>query len=240
MANDMLLIPYGVERWSADYLGAPGPGGIPACRVPHVVVEPARRAPLRLYDGGYDFMEAPPLQDLADPAAQLAYLQDYNERHCSLWGRAQKLFVARYFAFVSDAVEANRRALEDRAAAFDGLYAWRDWLFSALRPLPQAQLCVAEGGPPPVRVDCAFWTGEVLVAVDIAGTDTPGPAQRERQERLRDAGIMHVELPQAVLHAGSLADHLPPAFLDFWESDPVPCGPFIPGTLAGADFGWGI
>jgi len=237
MTNGALLIPYGVERWSASYLGAAGQRGVPECRVPHVVIEPERRQPLRLYDGGYDFMEVPPLQDLADPATQLEYLEGYCDRHCSLWGRAQKLFVERYFAFVSDEIERNRRALEDRAAEFDGLYAYRDWLFSALRPLPQAQLCISADGPPPVRVDCAFWTGEALLAVDLMGSDTPGSAQRKRAARLVDVGVTHVELPHAVLRAGNLSDHLPPALLRFWESDRVPSGPFIPGSLSAAGFG---
>ena len=231
MDDTNLLIPYGVERWSPHYLHAD------ACRVPHVVIDPARGEPLRLYDGPYDFIEAPPLQDLADPAAQLAYLRAYSERHCSLWGKFQKLFVARYFAFVSSEIEGNRPALEERAAAFDGLYSWRDWLFSALRPLPQAHLCLADGGGQPVRVDFAFWTGEAVLAVDLAGSETPGAARQARRERLDAAGIQAVEIANAALAADDLADHLPPALLGFWERDPVPSGPFIPTMLAEADFG---
>ncbi len=237
MDDTSLLIPYGVERWSADYIAPAAPGGTPACRVPHVLIEPARREALRLYDGPYDFIEAPPLQDLADPAAQLEYLRAYSDRHCSLWGKFQKLFVARYFAFVSDEIERSRRALEDRVAAFEGLYHYRDWLFSALRPLPQAHLCLSDGGPPPVRVDFAFWTGAAVLAVDLVGVETAGPAQVERAGRLLDAGVERVALSHAALRSGDLADHLPPALLGFWEHDPVPCGPFVPGMLASADFG---
>ena len=233
MANETLLIPYGVERWSADYLAPGGAGGAPACLVPHVIIDPARRAPLRLYDGPYDFIEAPPLQDLADPAAQLDYLRAYVDRHCGLWAKFQKLFIDRYFAFVSAEVEAGRRDLEGRAAAFGGLYNYRDWLFSALRPLPQAHLCLDVGaGRPLVRVDFAFWTGAAVLAVDLVGTETAGPAQEARAARLKAAGITRVKLPQAALHAGTLADHLPPPLVRFWQDDPVPSGPFIPATLA--------
>ena len=239
MDDTNFLIPYGVERWSADYIAPTAPGGTRQACVPHVIVEPARREALRLYDGGYDFIEAPPLQDLADPAAKLAYLRAYSDRHCSLWGKFQKLFIERYFAFVASEIERSRRALEDRAAAFEGLYSYRDWLFSALRPLPQAHLCLSADGRPPVRVDCAFWTGEAVLAVDLVGSETEGPGHRERGERLRAAGIERVALPHAALRTGYLADHLPPALLHFWEHDPVPCGPFIPGTLAAADFGHG-
>ena len=237
MDDSHILIPYGVERWAADYIAPAAPGGAPVCRVPHVVIDPARREPLRLYDGPYDFIEAPPLQDLADPAAQLEYLRAYSDRHCSLWGKFQKLFIARYFAFVSDEIERSRRALEDRAAAFDGLYGYRDWLFSALRPLPRAHLCLGDGGRPPVRVDCAFWTGEAVLAVDLVGIETAGPAQVERSERLLAAGVEQIALTHAALAAGDLGAHLPPALLRFWERDPVPCGPFVPGMLASADFG---
>jgi hypothetical protein len=231
MDDTSLLIPYGVERWSADYLDASG------CRVPHIVIDPARRAPLRLYDGPYDFIETPPLQDLADPQAQLDYLRAYNERHCSLWGRFQKRFVARYFGFVASEVERNRAALEDRAVAFDGLYRYRDWLFSGLRPLPQAHLCLTDGETQPVRVDFAFWTGDAVLAIDLVGTETPGAARQARRERLAAAGIQAVEIPNAALAADELTDHLPAALLGFWEDDPVPCGPFVPATLAGAEFG---
>ena len=41
---------------------------------------------------------------------------------------------------MSAEIESSRRILEDRAASFDGLYGYRDWLFSALRPLPQLLL----------------------------------------------------------------------------------------------------
>jgi len=239
MDDTSFLIPYGVERWSADYIAQPGPSGIPACRVPHVVINPADGAPQRLYDGPYDFIEAPPLQDLADPAAQLDYLRAYTDRHCSLWGKFQKLFIERYFAFVTSEVARNRRALENRAAGFHGLYHYRDWLFSALRPLPQAHLCLSADGRPPVRVDFAFWTGAAVLAVDLVGSETAGPGQQERCERLRAAGVEQVLLPHAVLRSGELADHLPPALLRFWQHDAVPCGPFIPGTLAAADFGHG-
>ncbi len=238
MAHDPILIPYGVERWSADYLGPAGVDGVPACRVPHVVIDPARRAPLRLHDGPYDFIEAPPLQDLADPAAQLDYLQAYADRHCGLWAKFQKLFVTRYFAFVSAEVEASRRELEARAAEFDGLYHYRDWLFSALRPLPQAHLCLDdEDGRPPVRVDCAFWTGAALLAVDLIGSETAGPAQQERAARLEAAGAERFALPQAALRSDEFAAHLPDALRRFWQDDPVPSGPFVPATLAAAGFG---
>lgn len=236
MNDRSLLIPYGVERWSAGYIAPAGPDGLPACRVPHVVIDPARRAPLRLYDGPYDFIEAPPLQDLADPTAQLDYLRAYSDRHCGLWAKARKRFIERYFVFVSSEIERNRAVIEDRAAEFDGLYHYRDWLFSGLRPLPQAHLRLDGDGRPPVRVDCAFWTGDAVLAIDLAGIETPGPAQRERGERLRAAGVEALAISRTVLESDEFADHLPPALLGFWETDPVPCGPFIPAMLADADF----
>lgn len=235
MDNTILLIPYGVERWSDDYLVPAGPGVPASCRVPHAVVEPARGEPLRLHDGGYDFAAAPAMQDLADPAAQLEFLAAHADRHCSMWGRFQKLFVARYFAFVADEIERNRSALEERVEEFHGLYGYRDWLFSALRPLPQAHLALPNGGM--TRTDFAFWTGEGLLAIDLTGSETPGGAERERAERLREAGVERVEIANAALAAEDLARHLPPALLRFWEHAPIPCGPFIPATLAEAEFG---
>lgn len=236
MPDAPLLIPYGVDRWSAGYYAPAGPDGTPVCRVPHVVIERGRRRPLRLYEGAYDFMEAPPLQDLADPAAQLDYLRAYHDRHCSLWGKFQKRFIQCYFSFVAAEVERNRPALEERAARFGGLFSYRDWLFSALRPLPQAHLCLAADDGPPIRVDCAFWTGEAVLAIDLVGSETAGPARRRRTERLRSAGAEVVALPQAALRSADFDDHLPPALLRFWEDDPLPCGPFVPASLAAADF----
>ena len=235
MDDKILLIPYGLERWSDDYLVPAGPGGPATCRVPHVVVEPPRREPLRLHDGPYDFAEAPPLQDLAEPAAQLDFLRAYHDRQCSLWGKFQKRFVAQYFAFVAAEVERNRQELEDRVADFHGLYNYRDWLFSALRPLPRAHLELPDGSM--TRVDFAFWTGETLLAIDLTGNQTSGAAMEERAERLRDRGIVRIEIANAALAAGDLTGLLPSALLRFWEHAPIPCGPFIPGTLAATTFG---
>jgi hypothetical protein len=125
--------------------------------------------------------------------------------------------------------------LEARAGDFHGLYSYRDWLFTALRPLPRAHLELPDGSM--TRVDFAFWTGAALLAIDLAGSETAGAAQRVRADRLRDAGVERIEIPNAALAAEDLARHLPPVLSRFWKHAPIPCGPFIPATLAGAAFG---
>jgi len=256
LLNDRnFLIPYGAAAWSEDRLDvhAPGPEGAAyECRAPHVVA--VRGRPLRLNSPGYEFHEPPRLRDLLDTAAQVEFLLGHLELFCDLWGKYQKLFVARYFDFVQGHAAANRAELEELLKPFGELYDPDHWVFSALRPLPQAQVYAPgnPGGPSGsggsyaaagmVAADFAFWDGTGVIAVDLVGADG-GPARDKRRARLEGAGVSVVEIPRRDLEratpetAGAL---FPDRFRRFWKGEPFPSGPLkfpgLDGFAAGAAF----
>ena len=228
------LIPYGAPQWSAEKLSVAGAGDELSveCRVPCVTVGAGK--PLRLNGGQYEFAGQPPLGDLRDTAAQLGFLRVHLQRHCSLWDRGQKLFLDRYFEFIALRVEQDRDELTAKIAEFGSLYRYEDWVFSALRPLPQAWLntTVGDYGPAAmIGVDFAFWSGAEIVAVYIIGTETAGPRELEQRDRLRQNGVTVLEIPQsAVAGSTTFASLLPAPFHKFWAGQTLPSGPF--GTTA--------
>lgn len=222
-----VLIPYGTTRLAPKHLSlTPGAaGGIEAdCRVPHVIVDTGDGGTLRLNSGSY-------AADGADSDA-LACLRGHVKRHCDLWNRAQGEFVDDYFDLIAARVEAARPALEQKLEKFGTLYGYRDWAFSAPRPLPRAH--IPTGAPSDmsayVPVDFAFRSAGRLVAVYLTGAQTLPRDRRAARDRLRDAGVEVVEIPRAA--HDRLAALLPPDLLDFWQDEPFPTGPFKPDLPA--------
>ena len=230
--SSALLIPYGTPQWSADKLSLTGSGNSLSveCAVPYVTAGGA----LRLNGGQYEFAGQPPLGDLRDAAANLGFLRAHMQRYCSLWDRGQKLFLDRYFEYIAVRVEQGRDELTAKIADFGSLYRYEDWVFSALRPLPQAWLNTTAGEYDPAAmtgVDFAFWTGDKIVAVEITGTETASPHVLEQRDRLRRNGVSVLELPlSALADSTALAALLPEPFDKFWEGETLPSGPF--GTTA--------
>ncbi len=228
------LIPYGTPQWSADKLSLTRSGNSLSveCAVPCVTA--GAGGALRLNGGQYEFAGQPPLGDLRDTAAQLGFLRVHLRRHCSLWDRGQKLFLDRYFEFIALRVERQSDELKAKIAEFGSLYRYQDWVFSALRPLPQAWLNTTAGEYDPAAmtgVDFAFWTGDKIVAVEITGTETAGPRVLEQRERLRKNGVTVLEIPQSTLVRDEVfAETLPEPFHNFWQGQTLPLGPF--GTTA--------
>ena len=226
-AND-ILIPFGTARLSENSIsvGRSSDGEtVVDCRIPHVVVGPARCATLRLSDG-----PGPGVSD-ADADA-LTALRDQTLRHCDLWSRPQSRFVERYFDLVSDEVERHRAELEAALAAFGSLYDYRDWVFSAPLPLPRAHLAASIGGERTdrrVRVDFAFRVAGRLVAIDLIGTASRTAAQEADRDDLRAAGVEIIEVrAEDIDGADALSRVLPSDFEEFWRGEPFPTGPFAP------------
>src|ERR1700722_2610396 len=145
MTTDALVIPYGCARVPASL-----------ATVPCATLLRARRRPLRLSDGGYDFAEPPSPAQLADRAAQLGFLRDHLARHCDPWAAYPRRFIAQYFAFVAWRVASLADDLGARLARFGDLYRIEDFGFSALRPLPRAHLRPLDGADW-VATEFAFW-----------------------------------------------------------------------------------
>ncbi len=216
-----LLIPYGTAEWR------------PETRGPQIAIETDARDPLRLNDGPYDFAELPPAAGTGTVAERLAILRDHLTEFCDQWAKRPRQFVALYFRFIDHVIAADRAAIDTHVAKFAGLFTADDYAFSALRPLPRAHLPVA--GDAHVRVDFAFWTGERLVAVDIAGDEARGSAWEGRARQLEAAGIQRTEIPSAAIAKDDpdvLRKALPPEFAAFWRSEPLPSSPFR-GTALG-------
>ena len=210
-----LLIPYGTAEWR------------PEARGPEIAIETDAHDPLRLNDGPSDFAELPPAAGTGTVAERLAILRDHLTEFCDQWAKRPRQFVGLYFRFIDGVIAADGAAIDAHVAKFAGLFTAEDYAFSALRPLPRAHLPVA--GDTRVRVDFAFWTGERLVAVDIAGDEARGSAWEERARQLEAAGIQRIEIPSAAVAKDDpdvLRAALPPEFAAFWRSEPLPSSPF--------------
>ncbi len=241
------LIPYNSEAVTASQtLETDGPSGREfAYRLPTVAVR--RGVALRLNSGGIEFGDPPPLRDMPEVAAQIAFLNRHFQHQCGVWAKYARRFIDLYFAFVETEIAAHRDELLERLAPFGTLYAPEHWSFSALRPLPRAHLPSGAGkeiasgraGPPELtRVEIAFWTGDGPVAIELIGRGSRLPADARRRARLDDAGIGTVEIGYDLLDRGDpreLRARLPAAFVRFWEAEALPMGPFRTGSaLSGA------
>ena len=234
---ERLLIPYGASRLSPRFFdvvrNADGEAHID-CRVPHVIIRPARRRQLRLNDAGALLTRPATADGQVDPTDQVSLLRGAFEDLCGLWWPVGRCFVSTYFELVESIVEEHRRGLESRLVEFGALYHYRDWIYSAPAPLPRAWIPAAEvhdpSGAPESFVACdfAFWTGDAIVAAWVTGTETDTTARLRDAERLRGAGVRTVEIPHfasAAQRRAALRERLPVEFLSFWEGERYPSGP---------------
>jgi hypothetical protein len=236
---DVLLIPYGVAEWSLDGIALAGFSGRALklhTAFPCASINRAARAPLRLNNSAYDFGFAPNVQ--ADAAGEMELVRDYLKSLCRPWDNLATQFLDAYFRFVADVVDEHRDALTERLAPYAGLYDYKDWRFSAPKPLPRAHLYApadAGGGAADfVGADFAFWLGDRLVAAHSAQSALTPKKAKEHADRLRGAGVEVVMFGAADL-AGDNARHLFTRLLGpslaFWEGEALPSGPFRPTLL---------
>jgi hypothetical protein len=235
---DILLIPYGTAEWSAGGIAVEGFSDRSLrlrTAFPCAAINRAAREPLRLNNSRYDRAFAQSAS--ADTTDETGIVRDYLKGLCRPWDNLAAGFLDAYFRVLSDTIDEHREALAERLAPYQGLYDYRDWLFSAPKPLPRAHLyappqdAAPAGGPADfVRVDFAFWLGDRLVAAQSAGSALTPKKAREQADRLRLAGIEVVPLDARDLAGGKARDFftrlLGPSGLAFWESDVLPTGPF--------------
>jgi hypothetical protein len=210
------LLPYGRAKI------APGEVGEPA-----IMLRPG--VPLRLSDGPYPFPEPPDLIRIAGTAERLELLREHLQSLCGLWDRPARLFLDAYFRFIDEAIATAATALAALAARGGGLFAPADWSFTALRPLPQAQLLADSAAP--VRADFAFWTGDAFVVIELQASANPRRQRQEELARLAAAGIAIIAVPATALQQQGerlLVQLLPPPFHEFWRGVTLPTGPFGP------------
>ena len=242
---DVLLIPYGVAEWSPDGIALDGFAGRTLrlrTAFPCAAINRAGREPLRFNNSRYDFGFAPAAA--AGGEDEAAVLREYLIGLCKPWYNVSVQFLDAYFRFAADAIEQHMHVLTARLAPYAGLYDPKDFLFSAPKPLPRAHL----HAPPPgasaqaadmdaadfLRVDFAFWLGNRLVAAHSAQSFLTPKRAKEHTDRLRLAGIdVHLFGPADL--AGDRAEKFFTRLLGptaaFWDSEPLPAGPFRPALL---------
>ena len=163
-----MRIPFGLER-------LPRTTEPDDPRLPGVVVGAAK---LRLNTEALpgDVMTAA----IGDHAARVNAMMRWLNGSCGDYSPPRQRFIAGYLRAVSDHLHAHHDELAAGLQRYDGLYAPRDWLWSALRPLPRAWVR-ADGRPLPC--DVAFWDGEHVMAIELAAQET------ERSAELCSSGI---------------------------------------------------
>ena len=230
-SSDYRLIPFGIDRWSADDIAvsrdADGRFRV-SSPFPCAAIDRERNVPLRLNNSDYDLAFRP--ADEVEPDL-VAVLRDCIKLECDPWNRKALAFIDGFFDALERMVVADEGAIARAAVGFGRLFEPRDWIFSAPRPLPRAHISVpgrdGDSNSDYLPVDFAFWTGWKLVALDL-GTGTMMPAAaRDRERRLRDANIELIA--SAPSNDGEWTDFLaglaPPAST-FWEGETLPLGPF--------------
>ena len=215
MAADPLIVPYGCASWREGWIER-GPDGRVRCAVPHVVIDRAANAPLRLQDGQY----AIPLPARGSPDLELRQIEDDALARADPWSKPQAAFLRRYFAHVRRRVEDESGALTERLGTLRSLFDYRAFVFAALRPLPRAFLA-ADGGM--IRCDCVFWTGGAALAIEVEGRTAPRPGRSGELARLAAAGVSLIRCPPEA-EIASLG--LPPVFERFADGVSIPSGPF--------------
>ncbi|MFC7398330.1 hypothetical protein ACFQU1_14115 [Chelatococcus sp. GCM10030263] len=230
--SGVALVPYAADDWSLDDIRLCGllrESVSITSRVPCAVVEVAGRG-WRLNSAR---MEAQPAQVGEDV---FAALRGEVEAGTGPWDQAGKRLIASYFDWVERIVEADRIEIEEKLAPYQGLFSYRDFRFSAPRPLPRAHLLApADPGKPAgredfIRVDMAFFPGRGRIVALTSSRELTPRKNAERRARLTGAGI---EL-HALETAGS-DDALFAAIVGaepFWTGDALPCSPLRPAVLA--------
>jgi hypothetical protein len=198
-----LLIPYGVDRLPRDL------------RLRCVEVDDQ---PLRLNSEPAPADAMPPAT--GDHAARVAAAQDWLESQCGDYAPLRRHFIAEYFRFITDQIDAHRDALIDQLRPYDGLYIPEDFFWSAPRPLPRAWVPVGDRYLP---ADIVFWDGMQVIAIELSTRDT------DKQRALLAAGV---KLARGEPSA------LPEQFRQFWNAQILPSSPFrrpIPSPPLGAE-----
>jgi len=231
MTKPALVIPYGTARPPHTWMTSSPAGDDFVIRVPFVTVAEALDGALRLDDylgRSPSVMSSELLDD-----DQFTKLRRALTHHCDPWQRRQHKFLDCYFDFIARHVENHRYALLGKLEPFPTLFQFRDWVYSALMPLPRAHLHAPNSSEPfgpetLAQVDFAFWTGKTLIAIEIPGKGTRAPIVDQRHIRLRRAGVGVTELTDELLESTNAADFeaaLPKDLLLFWHGRALPSGP---------------
>jgi hypothetical protein len=167
----------------------------------------------------------------------LTVISNHLKGLCRTWDRLSLRFLDGYFEHIAKMLGVHRDAITTKLAPFAGLYAVKDWTFSAPKPLPRAHLYAPRDNSAAwntddfVQVDFAFWLGERMVAV-LSKPETLTPARaRERLARLAQADVttIHFSAEDLVKEPTALFDRIIGDFGALIENAGiVPMSPFRP------------
>ena len=148
-----------------------------------------------------------------------------------------RLFLERYLEFVGARLEAHKSEL-GAGTADDEIFDYRDWIFSAWLPLPQAQILLppAFGADRPsfAEFDIAFSLPGHLIGVAIDGASTPIKSRQRKVDYLVEnhPELSLVQVPRNRLRDEAFPiDLFPKSVARFWQGLPMPHGPCPPDVL---------
>ena len=162
--------------------------------------------PLRLNSEPVPADVMPP--NVGDHAARVAAAQEWLNAQCGDYAPLRRQFIAAYFRFIAEQIDAHRAELIEYLKPYDGLYAPDDFFWSALRPLPRGWVPIGDRYLP---ADVVFWDGTQAIAIQVSEHDT------DKQRALLAAGIKV---------SGGEPDMLPEQFHAFWNAQRLPSSPF--------------
>ena len=153
------------------------------------------------------------------------------------FSRLIRLFLDSYFDFLHSQIEKHKNELEPDNVE-DEVFIYKDWIFSAWLPLPQAHILLPpkfmDNKPSFAEIDVAFWIEGQLIGVVIDGGATPIKSRKEKLDYLveKHPQLSIVKIPRDKLEEYTFPmDLFPKSFSYFWRTLTLPHGPFTPKEL---------
>ena len=153
------------------------------------------------------------------------------------FSRLIRVFLDSYFDFLHSQIEKHKNELEPDNVE-DEVFIYKDWIFSAWLPLPQAHIMLPpkfmDNKPSFAEIDVAFWIEGKLIGVVIDGGETPIKSRKEKLDYLveKHPQTWVVKVPRDKLEEDAFPiDLFPKSFSYFWRTLTLPHGPFTPKEL---------
>ena len=148
-----------------------------------------------------------------------------------------RLFLESYFDFLHSQIEIHKNELEPDDVE-DEVFNYKDWIFSAWLPLPQAHILLPpkflDNKPSFAEIDVAFWIEGQLIGVVIDGGATTIKSRKNKMDYLvqKHPQLWVIRVPRDKLEEDTFPiDLFPKSFSFFWRTLTLPHGPFTPKEL---------
>lgn len=194
-------------------------------------------APLRLNTHGWASLPPEAVQGLSGTEALTAWCRERLRNRTTAFALVTRSFLAAYLDFAAAEIERRREELEARLRAIglpldQGFPTYRDWIFSALLPLPHA--VVRTGDDAFVEIDVLFWTGRTALALALGGRTMPTPRTLRARNRLAET-YPQIRFAAMESPADGRSWAFGPDFLDLLDGELFPAAglPFGPYRVLG-------